>query len=191
MRDINLLPEDEKTALPGFGIQKGDAPGISAAAAIASVVAVVFLVLLFFTPRLYAGLLEVKLSTIENELKTDKYKELRNINSQTASIEAQVKASKDIINAVDKNIYSASGVLSSLLQALPKGCIINSVHIENGVLKVTGKAEHPLQEAEFLANMNSLGYYSSYEATNEAKPEKRRLFEYSFSIGNTGRKDGK
>lgn len=188
MKDINLLPEEIRVTSSSYEGNVKNKHRISSITLGISIFVILLMAFSIAAPKMYSIELDNIIQTLDNQLKAEKYTEVRTMNTSIASTANQITIKKNLIDYISKESYPVSGILHSLSQAVPKGCVINALEYDTETLKLTGFTSEGIKEAEFISHMYKLGFFNSKLDENDVKLERGKLFEYSFKVG---RKDGK
>lgn len=190
MKDINLLPEEIKNMVEAESTNK---TGPAAKKVVGVILVLAFVAITILAPRIYIQGVNIRLAIIQSQLKSKTYDEVRALNTQIASNNTAINAKKEIITLIDRQSYPLSETLNALRQVAPKGCYINSVSYDTKTLTITGFTNDSVQPAEFLSNVDRLGFLNATDSVQNVKVTKTGeayVFKYTFAVG-TGGKDGK
>jgi len=181
MKDINLLLEEEKK------ISQGEVPIAKPARAVGKIALTVLISAMAVTtlvwPKLYANSMELKLASIKDQLKSEKYQEVVSVKSQLAAAEQQLNDKESIIESIDEQAYPVNDILNAVRNNTPKGCMINDVQYDTNTLRLGIKVEEIYNVAEFLLNMDRLQNIRLSESSNTIKMNTGGDYVFNFVVG--------
>lgn len=181
MKDINLLLEEDKNARP-----EEKAPGKIGKAAKSITIAIViaaFVVITLVVPKAYTEALNMRLSSVQDELKEQKYTEVKNINSQLAAVSKVLDEKKEVMRSIDLEGYPVGDILNTVKNNIPEGCVVNSIEYDNKSLKIAVKVQDIANIAGFLLNMDRLSYLQLSDASRNLEVTKTGEYVFSFDVG--------
>ncbi len=192
MKDINLLLKEEKAGAGDESAQakSGKAAGIAKTVTILIIVAA-FVSLSLAAPRAYVATLEAKASQIEKEMASEKYMEVKNINSQLEKVSTDVSGKQEVLDFIDGQGYTADGILKTIRNNVPEGCAVNSMEFDYSTLRMAVKFRDIANVAEFLLNMERSSYITLSDASRNLKINENGEYTFTFDIvGKTGAEEG-
>ncbi|MDP4093441.1 MAG: PilN domain-containing protein [Bacillota bacterium] len=186
MKDINLLPEEIRET--GVKEEKIKQPMPVKTIVIS---AVVFLVLVFimFIPTIYLTITNHKVTSLQDELKSSKYVQVRSLDSQLSAVDNILNNQNDVIKTVDKYSFSVVAILQMVKQAAPEGCIVDSMDYGSNKFELSGKAQNRQQAAQLMMNLDRLDNVTSIDLNgsyNMVQPDSGYQFKLTFLIGGKG-----
>ncbi|NMB34442.1 MAG: hypothetical protein GX992_09515 [Clostridium sp.] len=154
MKDINLLPQDMKdtTAYAETGQKTGITP---ATIVIALLVLVVFAATLFI-PKAYIKSLEMDLKTLETEIKSEKYAEVKKVTKDLQIINNTLSSKTLIIADIDNTNISVNELIAAVKGATPEGAELYAVTLNRQKIKIDGMAPDNIIVAEMVSNLARL-----------------------------------
>lgn len=187
MKDINLLPDEIKSS--GMQVQSSEnQKEIPKKGILIGIVVVAIIVASILIPKARVMMLDSKLDSIQKELQSPKYVEIKNINSQLASISGVLQSKKEVIESIDSSIVPVNEILTSLKHVAPSGCVVNSLEYDGSILKVNVKVQDALQLGEFLLNASRLDFLTPDDSMKTINISSVGEFVYSFKVGRKGEK---
>lgn len=188
MKDINLLPEEIRATLEAENTKKNTS---TAKIILITVLVLGFMALTILAPRMYIQGVNIRLTMIQSQLKNKAYDEVKALNAQINSLNTAIGSKKEIVTLIDRESYPVNEILNALKQVAPTGCYINSVDYDTKKLTIGGITTDSVQPAEFLSNIDRLGFLSATDTLKNVKITKTGpayVFQYTFAVGG---KDGK
>ena len=185
MNDINLLIDEDKKFQAGETKTAGKARAagkIALAVLVLSIAAAVMA-----APILYEKALHQQLASIQNRMKSEKFKEAEAVKSRLAAAGQQLEDKKDIIRSIDAQAVPVNELLNAVRNNTPEGCTINEIQYENNTLSLNIRVQEISGAAEFLLNMDRLGNISLSERSSAIKINTNGEYVFHFDIG---RKEG-
>ncbi|AEV68046.1 PilN domain-containing protein [Acetivibrio clariflavus] len=185
MKDINLLPEDIKSA-SAYAPGKPD----SNAGTVFKVIGVllfmgIFIIASLVAPKIYIKKLEADLSSIEKYMEDSKFDEVKKVNADIDAIKGVIASKNDVMETVDKNIYPINEVLIIVNNSLPRGTTLNGIDYKNNKIKLTGYTNDILAIAELVAKINRL---DSVQIASDITVDQTNKFNLDLVVGG---KEGK
>jgi Tfp pilus assembly protein PilN len=163
MKDINLMPEEVKAAAaPKSEFLK--AGGIPKKAVAVLIVVLVFAIASVITPRIYVGSLERHTALIKAEIESDRYDEIKKVNSDLAAIQATVTVKKEVINKINSSQPQITDILNYVQQAVPQGITIQGFEYGDKKMSISGYTKDSTAVAEYISNLTRLSAFADYTA---------------------------
>ncbi len=188
MRDINLLPEDSMTPeMPKQAVKQF----VSVKTVIIAAAVVIFAAASLLFPGIYVKTLNARLDSIREKLNSRTYEEVRTVNKQLDDVNNSINSKINILKDIDTKGCSANAVLNTIMQCLPGGCSIKEIGVNSDLVTVSGEAPNGLTAAEFLLNVERLGFFeTSDNLGNFSEPNNNAKynFEYTFTMNGKGGK---
>lgn len=187
MKDINLLPEEErpisqvkpekvkfefKVNLKGKAIAIGIAIGIVAIGLLAA-------------PKIYIKVQNIRLESLQKEMQSSKYAEINAVNAEFSSVSAALTLKQNTIDAIDKQTYSVNEIIQAIKNSLPAGVSLTNLSYDSATLSLDVKSPDINKIAEFLLNMNRLNYIS-VKTGDSLTFSKDNSTTISFTLGKEG-----
>lgn len=157
MKDINFLISESALEKGNLEAQNKD---MTAQKIVIIVLCVTFAVAILFAPGFYLGSIKKQITAVEAQINDAKFREVRSVKAQLASITAIVDGKKAIINGIDSRSVPSSQILASIESALPSGCYLSSVSFAQNSVEVKGIADSSLLAAEFMGNLDRLTLFT-------------------------------
>lgn len=181
MKDINLLFEEEKK-IPQEGVAVKE-PSIPAGKIIMTVLVAAMALTTLIGPGLYAKSMELKVASIQEELESEKYREVISVKSQLAVEETQLNEKKSILEHIDGQAYPVNDILNTIRSNVPDGCAISDIQYDTGTLRLGVRVEEIYNVAEFLLNMDRLQNIRLSENSNTIRLNTDGDYVFSFEVG--------
>lgn len=185
MKDINLLPEDIKSA-------SSYSPGSSSSGIGVSLKVITVLVLIalligatLVAPKVYISKLEADLSKIEKYIEDSKFDEVKKVNADIAAVKSVLASKNDVMETVDKNIYPINEILIAVNNSIPRGTSLNRIEYRSNKITLVGFTEDALAIAELVAKINRL---DSVEIASDITVDQTNKFTLDLIVGG---KEGK
>jgi|BioPla2DNA2_1021312.scaffolds.fasta_scaffold21087_3 Tfp pilus assembly protein PilN len=153
MKDINLLPQDMSGSNYAYSEKKA---GISAKAIIIAILVLLVFGATLVLPQAYIKTLEMELSALQDEIKDQKYDEVKKVRSDLDSIDKLISDKNDVINDIDNTNISVSELTTAIKSATPEGCELFALDIRTNGILIQGKAIDNLVVAEMVSNLSRL-----------------------------------
>ncbi|WP_010249678.1 PilN domain-containing protein [Acetivibrio cellulolyticus] len=186
MKDINLLPEDIKSTT-SYAPSKPASSGISAKVIIILILILAFVGATLVAPKLYIKSLEVSLSNVQKAIEDPKYDVVKKVNSDITKVSGVLKTKSDIMDTIDKKVYSINEILTTVNSVVPKGCKINRIEYEGTTLNISGNSDDSLAIAELVSKVQRLDFVKIAE---DITVDQTNTFTLKLVVGNVG-VDGK
>lgn len=178
MKDINLLPEEIQASSP-YSNNKVAREGIP----IKGIIITVFVLLLFgatlLIPTAYIKVRQMQLDSLEADVKSDRYKEVKSVNAQIASVETNLKSKVEVINYIDDTNISVNELVVAIRGSAPTGCDIHTISVAKGVIELSGKIQETMGIAQFVSNLDRL---SGLQRKGQVKVNEDFTFTLSLNI---------
>lgn len=161
MKDINLMPDETKTSSSARA-EKGK-KGINPAKAIA--VAVLILVIAggsILSPKIYVKGLEAQASSIQSELDSDKYAEVKKINSEIGNTQTSIDTKENVIENISVNSFKVTDIFNYVQQAVPKGVTVVDLQCGEKNMSISGTAKDSTAVAEYISNLSRIEAFAGY-----------------------------
>lgn len=185
VKDINLLPEDIKSA-SSYAPGKSDSNTGTVIKAIAVLIFLgAFIGATLVAPKIYIKKLEADLSSIEKYIEDPKFDEVKKVNADIAAVKSVIASKNDVMETVDKKIYPINEVLIAVNNSFPRGTTLNSINYKNNKVKLTGYTDDILAIAELVARINRL---DSVQIASDITVDQTNKFNLDLVVGG---KDGK
>ncbi|WP_313563894.1 PilN domain-containing protein [Ruminiclostridium cellobioparum] len=187
MKDINLIPDESKNP-----VLKADAEkkGISVKSIILTVIILSVAAAGFFSPRLYVKTLENEAVSIQDELNSDKYTEIKKVNTDIAAAQDEISVKKAVIEDISKNSVDILELTNYVEQAAPLGISVNGIQYTNSKLTVKGYSKDSTAIAEYMANLTRVDLLTDYAANAKFAYEKANTsLEYTLEFTKSKRED--
>ncbi|MEN6316749.1 MAG: hypothetical protein ABFD25_21135 [Clostridiaceae bacterium] len=181
MKDINLLLEEEKR-IQQEGVTVNE-PARPAGKIIVTVLTAALGLTTLIGPKLYAGSMELKLASVQEQLKSEKYQEVMSVKSQLVIEDKQLNDKKSIIEYIDEQAYPVNDILNTIRNNTPKGCTINDIQYDTHTLRLGVRVEEIYNVAEFLLNMDRLENIRLSENSNTIKMNANGDYAFNFEVG--------
>lgn len=198
MRDINLLPEDNKVALKEnvkettAEVPKEKKEGRThVKAVILGIAVVVAIAATLAAPRVYMRELDAAAAGLTKMVSDPKYNETNTVNKQLEIMNKQLELKKEVIKDIDKISHPLTEIFTSLRHACPKGCYITGMDFDGKKIRISGVASDSLLAAEFMSNLDSLDNLkkdSSSESLSVGKVNASIRYSFTYNIGSEGGK---
>ncbi|MCX7842448.1 MAG: PilN domain-containing protein [Clostridia bacterium] len=156
MRDINLLPEEARDY--SANTEKSFKPSVSMspAAIIAIIIALVLMASSIAAPMIYVSYLEKTIEGLRNKINSKEFQEVRVVNNELGSVNGMLNKKNEILLDIEKNSLPVTQAITSVKNAVPKGCYITSLSYSNKSVRIDGVAENTLVMTEFLSSIDRL-----------------------------------
>lgn len=181
MKDINLLLEEEKR-IPQEGVTVKE-PAIPAGKIIMTVLVAAMALTTLIGPKLYAKSMELKLASIQEQLESEKYREVISVKSQLVVEEKQLNDKKSILEHIDGQAYPVNDILNTIRSNIPNGCTISDIQYDTSTLRLGIRVEEIYNVAEFLLNMDRLENIRLSENSNTIKLNTNGDYVFNFEVG--------
>lgn len=202
MRDINLLPEDNKAASRENVIREaveGAVGGVKEKKAGWARVKTVMLVIVIAVaiagtlaaPKVYMRELDTAAAELSAMVNDPKYSETNLVNRLLAVVDGQLELKREVIKDIDAKSHPLTEIFTSLRNACPKGCYITGLDFDGGRVKISGVASDAMLAAEFMSNLDSLEHLErdgSSESLAVAKFNTSAQYSFTYNIGGEGGK---
>jgi len=153
MKDINLLPQD----ISGSDYVSSDRKvGISGKAIVITILVLLVFGATLLLPQAYIKTLNMELSNLKSEVKSEKYNEVRKVKSDLDNVNKSMSAKTDVLNNIDDTNISVNELITAIKSATPEGCEIFSLQIDKNKIRIEGKAVDNLVVAEMVSNLSRL-----------------------------------
>jgi len=165
-------------------------PVISSKVKMITVIVIVFALISYIAPLVYVNILNGNLGTIQDKLASSQYNEVRTVKADISRIETKITKKKNVISDIDDKNYLASDLFTSIKQATPQGCVINSIQYRDGKIRISGLAENEITALELMTNLDRLDYIESQtnkEALDITKTGDTFEYEFTFVLVKEGR----
>lgn len=180
--DINLLPED----IMSTTTYERPSSGSGALKWIIGLIVVGVVVgASLVAPLLHIKMLEGELAQLEKEINSEKYTEVKKVNSDLDSINGVLGKKETVLNQIDSASYPINDIIVAISNAAPIGCKLTNLEFKNNKIKVTGVVEDNLVVAEFVSSVQRLSFLA---LDSEVNVEEGNIFNFTLLVG---RKDGK
>jgi Tfp pilus assembly protein PilN len=187
LKDINLLPDEVKPDLTQQAtiekVKKDTKRSISVKTILISILVVIIMVAPIVATKLYDAQLDKDLISLNNELTSNKYMKIRQLNNDLKSINAIIETKKDIINSINSQNYSVYEMIVTLKHVIPEGCKLNNLNYNSKTLNITMQTSDFLQTGEFLMNANRLEFLSLSDSAKSLNVSKNSQLSFSFNVG--------
>lgn len=186
MKDINFLSEEKKPlSVPKKEepkIEKTDS-GIKISAKLVGIIisGVVFVAISILAPRFYVLGLEAKVSSLEEELKSPKYMEIQNLNTQIAEAQGKIDLKNEIIKSINGKAIPVLDILNYVQRSAPVGVVIDSIGYSQGAVIIAGSSKSEVLAAEYMANLNRIEAFKGL-TDNMGFSYTKPGSDYSFNI---------
>jgi Tfp pilus assembly protein PilN len=185
MKDINLMMEEK--SVQNEESKPAKAVGRVKAVTILILVAA-FVVVTLVVPKVYTNGLNLRLSYIQNQVNSQKYTEVKNINRQLASTDQALNSKKEIMASIDSIGYPVNDILNAAENNIPEGCTVNSLEYDTDSLKLAVKGQNIANIADFLLNMDRLDFLQLSDSSKNIRLNKNGEYSFSFDISGKGDK---
>jgi len=185
MKDINLLPEDIKSA-SSYSPGSGSGTGSMLKVVPILVLLILFIVGTLIAPKVYIGGLESELSKIEKEIADPKFDVVKNVNKDIAAVKKVIDSKNDVMETVDKNVYPINEILVAVNNSVPKGTSLNRIEYKNNKIKLVGYTDDILAIAELVAKIHRL---DSIQIASDIIVDQTNQFTVQLIVGDG--KEGK
>lgn len=181
MKDINLLLEEEKKILHGEVSMEKPVKMVGKITLVVIIAAIAATTIIL--PILYSKAMELKLASIQDQLKSEKYQEVVSVKSRLAAAEQQLDDKKIIIGYIDEQAYPVNDMLNAIRNNTPEGCAINDIQYDTNTLRLGVKVKEISNVAEFLLNMDRLENIRLSEKSNTIKINTNGDYVFNFDVG--------
>lgn len=202
MRDINLLPEDNKAASRENIIRETVEGVVGGAkekkAGWARVKAVMFVIIIavaiagtMAAPRVYMRELDTAAAELSETVNDPRYNETNLVNRQLAIVDGQLELKKEVIKDIDAKSHPLTEIFTSLRNACPKGCYITGLDFDGSRVRISGVASDAMLAAEFMSNLDGLEHLErdgSSESLAVAKFDASAQYSFTYNIVGEGGK---
>jgi len=186
MKDINLLPEDIKSASSYSPGKSGSGAGTALKVASVLALLVVFIAGTLVAPKVYINTLERELSKVEKEIADPKFEVVKKVNGDLAAIKSVIDSKNDVMETVDKKVYPINEILVAVNNSVPKGTSLNRIEYKNNKIKLVGYTDDILAIAELVAKIHRL---DSIQIASDITVDQTNQFSVELIVGDG--KEGK
>lgn len=181
MKDINLLLEEDKNVLQG---ESTGEKSFNAAGKIAAALVVIGIAsLAIAAPIFYDKAMDLKLDSIQNQLKSEKYQEVQSVKTKLVFAQQKLEDKESIIGCIDEQGYPVNDILNTLRNNTPKGCEINDIQYDTNALRLGVKTEEITNVAELLLNIDRLSKIRLSENSNTIKINSNGEYVFNLEVG--------
>ncbi|HEY9063231.1 MAG TPA: hypothetical protein VIO64_22455 [Pseudobacteroides sp.] len=185
MKDINLLPDDIRTPQEPV---KSEKSGVSTVKVVTLVIAVLALVgVSLVLPKVYIIMQNTRLDIINNNIDSNKFDEVKAVNSDIVKIKAEISKKNGIVIDIDNKNIMVGQIVNYISNSLTKGCTLDAIKFGDENLIIEGTTIDPMSATEFISYISRVDYLRVADSTIELKDGKYQ-FKYTFDIA---RKEGK
>ena len=181
MKDINLLLEEEKKNPHGEVSREKPIKMVGKITLVVMIAAIAATTIV--APILYAKAMDLKLASIQDQLKSEKYQEVVSVKSQLAAAEQQLNDKKIVIGYIDEQAYPVNDILNAVRNNTPEGCAINDIQYDTNTLRLGVKVQEISNVAEFLLNMDRLENIKLSDNSNTIKINTNGDYVFNFDVG--------
>lgn len=186
MRDINLMPEEVKPASALKPERSKEKKILGKAVAILVVILIVAAASIL-SPTIYVNALESRAVSIQAEIDSSKYAEVKSINSKIVTVQTTLDKKSDVINSISQGVQ-ISEILNYAQEAVPKGVSINGMQYNDKQLVISGTAKDRTAVAEYIANLNRLNIFSDFvSAATYSYGKTNSMLEYKLNLSKPGK----
>lgn len=181
VKDINLLPEEIKDT---EYIQPSRGGNTTAKILVGLIIGVVIIAVTLAVPFAYIRQKEKELESIKNEIESDKYAEVREVNAELDSIVEELASKADVIDTIDESSTPLAEVIVALQGAIPEGVALTQIGYTSNRLSVMGIAPDRIAVAELVASIERISLLNlSAEVYVE---DGTNIFNLSLIVGRGG-----
>ncbi|GAE88022.1 PilN domain-containing protein [Acetivibrio straminisolvens] len=180
--DINLLPED---IMSTTSYERPSSGSGALKLVIGLILVGVVVGTSLLAPFLHVKMLERELAQLEKEIASQKYNEVKKVNSDLDSINGVLGKKEAVLNQIDNASYPINDILVAVSNAAPIGCKLTAIEFKNNKMKLTGLVEDNLVVAEFVSAIQRLSFLA---LDSEVKIEEGNVFELTVLVGRKGEK---
>lgn len=180
MKDINLLPEEIKETeyvQPAKG-------GTSLKVLLGVIVGVVIIAVTVAVPYTYIWQKENELESIKEEIESEKYNEVREVNEELDSIVDVLASKTDVVDTIDASSNPLSEVIVALQGVIPEGAVITQITYNNNRVNVVGIAQDRIAVAEIVASINRISLLTL--SSDVRVDEGSNIFRFSLNVSRGG-----
>jgi len=187
VKDINLLPEEERPKVTSTPAPKLDIK-VSEKTIISIVIVAVIAIGIMFVPNVFIKIQESRYNSMQNKLTSSKYTELNRVNAQFNNLSGQLLSKQEVINSIDKQSPKFTEIITALEQAAPEGSFYTEINFDANKMKIALKIEDTMQAAEFFANIKRISFMSLSFDSKSIELDKNGILNVSFDMVEKGAK---
>ncbi len=165
--------------MPMSGIKKS----IPIKGVVIGVVALAVIIATIALPKIYLKTLDFKLSSLQKEINSDKYTEIKRINNDIITVTGSIDTKQAIISYVDNLSYPVSDVFATLRHIAPTGIEVNTVSYDSNKLNISVKAQDVIQLHEFIENVKRIEFLSLSNSMSSISFSSNGSTSLSFDVG--------
>lgn len=187
MKDINLIPEETKSN----PVLKADAEkkSISVKSVLLAIVILIVAAAGIVSPGMYVKTLEIQSDSIRDEMNSDKYAEVKKVNTEITAAENEISQKKIVIENISKSSGKISELIDYVEKSAPVGLSVNEVQHANDKLTIKGYSKDSTAVAEYMANLTRVNLFKDYASSAKFKYEKANAnLEYTLEFTNKSTK---
>lgn len=181
VKDINLLPEEIKDT---EYIQPSRGGNTTAKILVGLIIGVVIIAVTLAVPFAYIRQKEKELESIKNEIESDKYAEVREVNAELDSIVEELASKADVIDTIDESSTPLAEVIVALQGAIPEGVALTQIDYTSNRLSVMGIAPDRIAVAELVASIERISLLNLSADVNVE--DGTNIFNLSLIVGRGG-----
>ncbi len=179
MKDINLLIDEERIDPVG-----------EAKSSTGKKIGIAFLVLVvaglmgagLAIPSAYVKTLEGSLASIEEDIKSEKYDEVKLLNKKISAEFGLLGEKREVIQHIDNQGGPVNSIINSLKSSTPYGCSVNGIEYDNDSLTVSLTVEDISRVAQFVMNMDRLALFELSDSSAGFKLNEAGEYILTFDV---------